>query len=62
MNFRACFWSSRVLPRVCMEAAGIEPASRNHSIKASTCIVDCLIFALTTPVDRVRFRLSENFV
>ncbi len=46
--FRACFWSSRVLRRLCMEAAGIEPASRDVSTKASTCVVDDLNFARIT--------------
>ncbi len=45
MIFRACFCSSRVLRRLCMEAAGIEPASRDISTKASTCVVDDLDFA-----------------
>src|SRR5262249_821553 len=36
-----------------MEAAGIEPASRNRSTKASTCVVDCLISLPHSPVDRV---------
>ena len=32
-----------------VEAAGIEPASRNNSLKASTCIVDYLVFASIDP-------------
>ena len=32
-----------------MEAAGIEPASRDRSMKASTCVVGCLIFAVPCP-------------
>ena len=62
MNFRACFWSSRVLRRLCMEAAGFEPASRDISTMASTCVVDYLIFARCTvhrqtehPTRRERF-------
>ena len=30
---------------VLVEAAGIEPASRDIFMKASTCVVDCLILA-----------------
>ena len=48
MNFRACFRSSRVLRRLCMEAAGIEPASRDVSAMSSTCVVVDLNFAQTT--------------
>src|SRR5436305_12730828 len=33
-----------------VEAAGIEPATRNSSTKASTCVVDCLISLLYSPV------------
>jgi len=32
-----------------MEAAGIEPASRDISVVASTCVVGCLGFALKAP-------------
>ena len=45
-----------------MEAAGIEPASRDASVSASTCVVDSLSFAGPSPVDRVRYRLDENRV
>ena len=31
MNFRACFWSSRVLRRLCMESRWIEPESQVRS-------------------------------
>ncbi len=44
-----------------MEAAGIEPASRDVSVRISTCVADCLIFTEPPPVDRVRTRLAENF-
>ena len=37
-----------------VEAAGIEPASRDVSMKASTCVADSLVFAEPPPVDRVR--------
>ena len=44
-----------------VEAAGIEPASRNRSTKASTCVVDCLISLLDSPVDRVVLQPARNF-
>ncbi len=34
MNFRACFRSSLVLPRLCMEAAGVEPAYESSQWQA----------------------------
>ncbi len=45
-----------------VEAAGIEPASRNRSTKASTCVVDCLILLPRAPVDRVARRPARNLV
>lgn len=36
-----------------VEAAGIEPASRDISMQASTCVVDCLIFDPLTRADAV---------
>ena len=62
MNFRACFSSSRVVARFCMEAAGIEPASRDISMPASTCIVGCLGFAELALTDEVQLRLAENLI
>ena len=44
-----------------VEAAGIEPASRNRSTKASTCVVDCLISLPDSPVDRVALQPARNF-
>jgi integrase/recombinase XerD len=44
-----------------VEAAGIEPASRNRSTNASTCVVDCLFSTPAAPVDRVRWRQARNF-
>ena len=44
-----------------MEAAGIEPASRDISAQASTCVVDSFKVSLdAAPIDRVRFALVEN--
>ena len=43
-----------------VEAAGIEPASREVFMMASTCVVDYLIFAAPAPVDRVWKRLARN--
>ena len=42
MNFRACFVLSRVVTPASVEAAGIEPASRDISMHASTCVFDYL--------------------
>lgn len=44
-----------------MEAAGIEPASRNISAPASTCVVDSLVLARRAPVDRVPVEPAGNF-
>ena len=62
MNFRACFLLSRVLYPALVEAAGFEPASRDISTMASTCVVDYLSFARSTvhrqtehPARRERF-------
>ena len=41
-----------------VEAAGIAPASREASVRASTCVADRLIVGLGAPVDRVSFGLS----
>ena len=62
MSQRALSGLRRVVELVDMEAAGIEPASRDVSAKASTCVADCLSFAWTTPVDRVCTELAENEV
>ena len=45
-----------------MEAAGIEPASRDISMTASTCVVGCLGFAELALTDEVQLRLAENFI
>ena len=46
-----------------VEAAGIEPASRDISMEASTCVVGSFPhFALGTPTDGVPFRLAGNGV
>ncbi len=44
-----------------MEAAGIEPASRNVSTPASTCVAEILVLALAAPFGRVRFKPARNF-
>jgi len=41
-----------------VEAAGIAPASREASVRASTCVADRLIVGLGAPVGRVSFGLS----
>src|SRR5271157_3605208 len=41
-----------------MEAAGIAPASREASVRASTCVADRLLVGLGAPVGRVSFGLS----
>ena len=43
-----------------MEAAGIEPASRNVSTPASTCVAEDLVLALAAPFGRVRFEPARN--
>jgi hypothetical protein len=44
-----------------VEAAGIEPASRDISMWASTCVVgQFTLFALATPLDRVLLGLAGN--
>ena len=45
-----------------MEAAGIEPASRDASVPASTCVVGSLSFARRAPTDRVVKRTSREQV
>ena len=45
-------------PGQIMEAAGIAPASREASVRASTCVADRLIVGLGAPVGRVSFGLS----
>ena len=52
------FYSQALL----VEAAGIEPASRNVSTVASTCVVECIYaFARAARIDTVRLRLAEYF-
>jgi hypothetical protein len=41
-----------------VEAAGIAPASREASVRASTCVADRLVVGLGAPVGRVPFGLS----
>ena len=41
-----------------VEAAGIAPASREASVRASTCVADRLLVGLGAPVGRVSFGLS----
>ena len=43
-----------------MEAAGIEPASRDISMQASTCVVGYLRFAAKPPTDTGLSRLVGN--
>ncbi len=43
-----------------VEAAGIEPASREVSAIVSTHVVDYLVVALEAPIDRLDFRLTRN--
>jgi len=43
-----------------MEAAGIEPASRNISDKASTCVVDLFISTAGPPIDRLPDRPARS--
>jgi hypothetical protein len=43
-----------------VEAAGIAPASREASARASTCVADRLIVGLGAPVGRVPFGLSRH--
>ena len=45
-----------------VEAAGIEPASSDISMPASTCIVGCLGFAELALTDEVQLRLAENLI
>jgi hypothetical protein len=42
-----------------VEAAGIAPASRDPSMKASTCVSDSLIVGLVAPIGGVAFGLSH---
>ena len=44
-----------------MEAVGIAPASRDPSVKASTCVADSLIVGLDDPIGGVVFGLSYRF-
>jgi len=46
--WRACFVLSRVVTPAWVEAAGIEPASRDESAISSTCVVVDLNFVRTT--------------
>ena len=43
-----------------VEAAGIEPASREESAVASTHVVDYLIVTLEAPADGLNFWLAKN--
>ena len=43
-----------------MEAAGIAPASRDPSMKASTCVADSLIVGLGPPIGGVALGLSHH--
>ena len=43
-----------------MEAAGIAPASRDPSVKASTCVVSDLIVGRETPGDGVLVGLAHH--
>jgi hypothetical protein len=43
-----------------VEAAGIAPASREASVRASTCVADRLIVGVWAPVGRVPFGLSRH--
>ncbi len=46
-----------------MEVAGIEPASRGDSMKASTCVSDYLWFNPPEPWSaQVSFGRAENFI
>jgi hypothetical protein len=64
-----CFVSSPLSPITCsifrrerkMEAAGIEPASREVSVGASTCVVGSFtLFACQPPTDGVPSRPARN--
>ncbi len=43
-----------------VEAAGIAPASRDPSVRASTCVAGRLIVGLEAPIGRVPFGLSHH--
>jgi len=64
MFFLFCRRESRVVvPRQSggfMEAAGIAPASREASVRASTCVADRLVVGLRAPVGRIPFGLSRH--
>lgn len=45
-----------------VEAAGIEPASRDISATASTCVVSSLVLARQAPTDTVLSEPAEDFV
>jgi len=45
-----------------MEAAGIEPASRDISVAASTCVVGSLSLARQAPTDTVLDEPAEHVV
>jgi hypothetical protein len=47
-------------PGQIVEAAGIAPASREASVRASTCVADRLIVGVWAPVGRVPFSLSRH--
>ncbi len=44
-----------------VEAAGIAPASRDPSVRASTCVSYYLVFVRQPPIGRVPLRLSSHF-
>ena len=53
----------RLSPGGNVEAAGIEPASRNVSTAASTCVFECIYaFATATRIDTVRPKLAGHVV
>ncbi len=46
-------------PGLVVEAAGIAPASREASVRASTCVVVYLVVGIKAPSDRVPFSLAR---
>ncbi len=50
----------RIATGLSVEAAGIAPASRDTSMKASTCVSDHLVVGLDTPISEVIFSLSHH--
>jgi hypothetical protein len=47
--------------RVWLEAAGIEPASRDISMKASTCVANCLCLVAAPPIDKATVEPARSF-